>query len=125
MIQIGHETSKPNLDQDMNQPTNDSDRENRSATNDNEDALLESALVGSDQLLQNALRADERRRRWRRGIYVTLIGGGIVMGAVLLSVFAGWLTLFTPPPTEPNPAGKPESTAQDSKLQEEWVARLI
>jgi Flp pilus assembly protein TadD len=58
-----------------------------------EDALLEFALHDPDRLLTDSLRVDERRRRVRRVVFVTLIAGGIVMGSTLVAVLAGWLTL--------------------------------
>jgi pentatricopeptide repeat protein len=63
------------------------------SANRDEDALLEFALHDPDRLLSDSLRVDERRRRVRRIVYVTLIAGGIVMGTTLVAVLAGWLTL--------------------------------
>jgi Flp pilus assembly protein TadD len=76
------------------------DRGAESAANMNEDALFDSALNGSDQLLRTSLREDERRRRVRRILFFSLLIGGLTMGSVLLAFVAGWLTLATPPPAE-------------------------
>src|SRR5262249_31788596 len=76
----------------------------------------ESALYGSDQLLRDSLRADERRRRVRRILFITLCLGGIAMGTVVLAFFAGWLTLAAPPPKDSKAAN---STAGKEKLSEE------
>ncbi len=65
-----------------------------------EDALLQSALSDSDGLLTNALRTDERRRRSRRLVVWSLYGGLFLMGTILLILFTGGLTLFTPPPAD-------------------------
>lgn len=65
-----------------------------------EEKKLETALYDSDRLLQDALRADDRRRCVRRRVLFSLIVGGIVMGAIVVAALAGWLTLFAPPPAE-------------------------
>jgi Flp pilus assembly protein TadD len=65
----------------------------RDDVNANEDARLEFALHDPDRLLSNSLRVDERRRRVRRLVSITLVAGGIVMGSTLVAVLAGWLTL--------------------------------
>jgi Flp pilus assembly protein TadD len=63
------------------------------ASNHDEAARLEFALHDPDRLLTESLRVDERRRRMRRLLFVTLVAGGIVMGTTLVAVLAGWLTL--------------------------------
>ena len=65
----------------------------RDNVNANEDARLEFALHDPDGLLSDSLRVDERRRRVRRIVSITLVAGGIVMGSTLVAVLAGWLTL--------------------------------
>ncbi|HEY3393432.1 MAG TPA: tetratricopeptide repeat protein [Lacipirellulaceae bacterium] len=65
----------------------------RERANQDEDTLLEIALHDPDRLLSDSLRVDERRRRTRRIVSITLIAGGIVMGTILVAVLAGWLTL--------------------------------
>jgi Flp pilus assembly protein TadD len=84
-----------------------------SIPSENEEARLEFALHDSDRLLTDSLRVDERRRRVRRLVTVTLFVGGILMGTTLIAVFAGWLTLAAPPP-----AGQAEQE------KEAWVKRL-
>src|SRR4051812_8130417 len=79
-----------------------------------EDALLETVLHGSDHLLRDSLREDDRRRRVRRRIVVALFGGVVVMGTVLIVALAGWLTLFTPPPSP-----------QVETDKEAWVKRIV
>jgi pentatricopeptide repeat protein len=79
-----------------------------------EEALLETVLHGSDRLLRDSLREDDRRRRVRRRIVVSLIGGVLVMGTFLIAALAGWLTLFTPPPV-----------SQADVDKEVWVKRIV
>src|SRR3954468_8684936 len=79
-----------------------------------EEALLERALDDSDRLLRDSLRVDDRRRRVRRRMFVSLIGGLLVMGTVLIAVLAGWLTLFAPPPA-----------SQTEVDRENWVIRIV
>jgi pentatricopeptide repeat protein len=79
-----------------------------------EDALLETVLHDSDHLLRDSLREDDRRRRVRRRIVVSLFGGVLVMGTVLIAALAGWVTLFTPPPT-----------TQAEVDRENWVKRIV
>src|SRR6476620_8673402 len=80
-----------------------------------EDALLETVLQDSDHLLRDSLREDDRRRRVRHRIVVASIFGGIlVMGTVLIAALAGWVTLFTPPPT-----------TQAEVDRENWVKRIV
>lgn len=80
-----------------------------------EEKKLETALYDSDRLLQDALRADDRRRCVRRRVLFSLIAGGIVMGTIIIAALAGWLTLFSPPPT----ASQEASVDVDA-----WVQRL-
>ena len=83
-----------------------------------EESRLEFALHDPDRLLTESLRVDERRRRVRRFVYVTLVVGGIVMGTTLMAVLAGWLTFFTPPPAEQ------ATTAEQAETKKAWVERL-
>jgi tetratricopeptide (TPR) repeat protein len=80
-------------------PTTDHDLVNdQPSANADEDALLQRVLTDSDRLLTQSLREDERRRRARRVLFLTLLLGGIGMGTTVVAVLAGWLTLFTPQP---------------------------
>jgi tetratricopeptide (TPR) repeat protein len=97
----------------MNEITNRMRTHDLHAPQADEDALLESVLSGSDRLLAESLREDERRRRVRRLIYFTLSIGGVVMGTIVVAVLAGWLTLFAQP-----------STGQAELGKEAWVERL-
>jgi pentatricopeptide repeat protein len=94
----------------------------RDGTIRNEDSLLEFALHDPDRLLSDSLRVDERRRRVRRLVSVTLIAGGIVMGSTLLAVLAGWLTLAGEPQQAGSSAGGSPSgatTAAEQPLDED------
>jgi pentatricopeptide repeat protein len=64
-----------------------------------EEALLRSMLHDSDALLRDSLREDDRRRRVRRRLIVSLFGGVLVMGTIVVAALAGWVALFTPPPS--------------------------
>ncbi len=57
-----------------------------------EQALLDTALLESDQLLARSLHEDDQRRRRRRWWSIALIFGGVVMGTLLLALVMGWLT---------------------------------
>jgi pentatricopeptide repeat protein len=72
---------------------------------DDEASRLEMALNDPDRLLTESLRVDERRRRVRRIVSVTLLIGGIVMGTTLMAVLAGWLTLTATQEADPSPLG--------------------
>jgi tetratricopeptide (TPR) repeat protein len=84
-----------------------------------EDALLETMLHDSERLLRDSLRADDRRRRVRRLIVVSLFGGVVVMGTIVVTALAGWLTLFSPPPdgagTKPN--AKKAHLSEDARIE--------
>jgi pentatricopeptide repeat protein len=74
-------------------------------------------LHDSDGLLKNSLQEEDRRRRVRRRIVVSLIGGVLVMGTVLIAALAGWLTLFSPPP---------DGSATKAEVdRENWVKRIV
>jgi superkiller protein 3 len=72
---------------------------------DDEASRLEMALHDPDRLLTESLRVDERRRRVRRIVSVTLLIGGILMGTTLMAVLAGWLTLAPTQDADPSPPG--------------------
>jgi tetratricopeptide (TPR) repeat protein len=96
----------------MTGPSNHDDAANRP----DEDARLAAALYDSDNLLRDSLREEDRRRRVRRLVLFSLVGGGIVMGTVLFAVAAGWLTLFAPAPEA--------QQAVDNVDKEAWVVKL-
>jgi Flp pilus assembly protein TadD len=81
-----------------------------------EDALLEFALHDPDRLLSDSLRVDERRRRVRRIVSVTLIAGGIVMGTTLVAVLAGWLTLAGQQAADSTAAGQ-QPRDEDARIE--------
>ena len=86
----------------------------RDVFGDDEDSRLEMALHDPDRLLTESLRVDERRRRVRRIVSVTLLIGGILMGTTLMAVLAGWLTLAAPQAGDSSPSAgtsKPAATA--------------
>jgi Flp pilus assembly protein TadD len=76
-----------------------------------EDRRLEMALNDPDRLLTESLRVDERRRRTRRIVSVTLLIGGILMGTTLMAVLAGWLTLAEPQTSDRSPPAGTSSQA--------------
>jgi hypothetical protein len=81
----------------------------RSVSYSDEAARLEMALHDPDRLLTDSLRADERRRRVRRLVSVTLLIGGMIMGTAFMAVWAGWLSLAAVYSGE---AGPPDETLQ-------------
>jgi Flp pilus assembly protein TadD len=99
-------------------PMTDEPRTKSDQAATDEDALLQSVLTDSDRLLTQSLREDERRRRVRRIVNVTLLVGGIVMGTAVVAVLAGWLTLFTPPPDAADSASaKRKPLSEDARIE--------
>jgi Flp pilus assembly protein TadD len=97
------------------------------APDENEEARLEIALHDPDRLLTDSLRVDERRRRVRRLVRVTLFVGGIMMGTTLIAVLAGWLVLGEPPDsagsadtsaTRPARASRSKPLDEDARIEE-------
>src|SRR5829696_4105042 len=84
-----------------------------------EEALLETVLHDSDRLLRDSLREDDRRRRVRRRVVVSLFGGVLVMGTVLIAALAGWLTMFSPPPdgAASKASAKNAHLSEDAKIE--------
>lgn len=101
-----------NLNSSVTMAELSSDREIKKRVD--EEALLEAVLRGSDHLLRDSLREDDRRHRVRRRIVVgSIFGGVLVMGTIVIAALAGWVTLFTPPPVSPTDVDK-----------EAWVKRI-
>ena len=97
----------------------------RHGLRDDEDSRLEMALHDPDRLLTESLRVDERRRRARRIVSVTLLIGGILMGTTLMAVLAGWLTFADPQTADPSPpagtSAQPATTApldDDARIEQ-------
>src|SRR5215212_195086 len=93
------------------------DRENKKQAD--EAALFETVLHDSDRLLKDSLREDDRRRRVRRRLVVSLFGGVLVMGTVLIAALAGWLTMFSPPPDKPSTkvSAKKAHLSEDARVE--------
>jgi tetratricopeptide (TPR) repeat protein len=96
------------------------------ASSESEEARLEIALHDPDRLLTDSLRVDERRRRVRRLVRVTLFVGGILMGTTLIAVLAGWLALAEPPDsarqgdlsgTKPARAARSQPGDEDARIE--------
>jgi Flp pilus assembly protein TadD len=89
-----------------------------------EDSQLEMALHDPDGLLIASLRVDDRRRRVRRLVSVTLLLGGIIMATTLLGVLAGWLALVptqqadSPPANAPNKSPAAAAASQDARIEQ-------
>ena len=60
-----------------------------------EQAILDTALLESDQLLARSLHDDQRRRRRRTWLLVSVFGG-VVMSVLILAFLLGWFTLTVP-----------------------------
>jgi hypothetical protein len=81
----------------------------RTFSGSDEVARLEMALNDPDRLLIDSLRADERRRRVRRLVSVSLLIGGMIMGTAFVAVWAGWLSLAA---ASAGAAGPPDEALQ-------------
>ncbi len=60
-----------------------------------EQAILDTALLESDQLLARSLHDDQRRRRRRTWLLASVLGG-VVMSVLILAFLLGWFTLTVP-----------------------------
>ena len=62
--------------------------------NEDEQAILDTALRESDQLLADSLHDEEKRRqRRRRIVFVSLLIGGVAMSMILIALLSGWLAV--------------------------------
>ena len=79
-----------------------------------EQAILDTALLESDQLLARSLHGDQSRRR-RRFWLLVLLFGGAAMSGLLFAIYAGWLIVGGQVTADPGDSERQEAA---QKIQE-------